>query len=77
MLNSSQKYILDTFIGKEGIYTATIIDYKGFDLGTKILYLQRAISNNCETLNQNIDTLYNHDLFYDLYTNNIEFLLPQ
>ena len=75
MLNNTQiESYLDEFIGEEGIYFEAIRDDESFDDGTKILYLERAISQDCEIFNQNLDKLYNPDLVGDAKTDNIEFI---
>lgn len=74
MPNSAQQELLDSFIADEGIYFQTIIDDEAFNLGTKILYLKRAISQDCQTFNQALDKLYNPDLVDGPKKANIEFI---
>lgn len=44
----AQQEFLNTLIGKEGIYFETVRNDEVFDLGTKILYLERAITQDCK-----------------------------
>jgi len=74
MLNTPQQELLDSLIAEEGIYFETIRDDEAFNLGTKILYLERAISQDCQTFNQSLDKLYNPDLDGEPKAANIEFI---
>ena len=49
MLNTPQQELLDNLIAENGCYFETIKEYSAFDLGIKVLYLERAISQNCNT----------------------------
>lgn len=74
MPNSAQRELLDSSIAEEGIYFTTIQDDEVFDLGTKILYLERAISQNCQDFLQSLDKLHNPDLDDEAKTANLEFI---
>ena len=74
MPNSTQRALLDSFIAEEGIYFETIRDDEAFNLGTKVLYLERAISQNCHNFLQSLDKLYNPDLVAAAKTANVEFI---
>lgn len=43
-LTRAQKELLDTYFGREGFYLETIRENEDINLGTKLLYLERAIS---------------------------------
>lgn len=60
MPNTAQKEVLNEFIASDGIYFETIKEYdeNKVDLGTKILYLERAISQDCQTFLKLVDKLY-------------------
>ena len=74
MPNPTQRELLDSFIAEEGIYFTTIPEDEVFNLGTKILYLERAISQNCQDFLQSLDKLYAPDLDGEAKTANIEFI---
>jgi sRNA-binding regulator protein Hfq len=74
MLTVAQEEFLNELIAEEGIYFEIIREDTTFDLGTKILYLERAISQGCEPFNQFLDKLYNPDLVGELGEANIEFI---
>lgn len=74
MPNSAQRELLDSFIGEEGIYFTTIKDDEIFSLGTRILYLERSISQNCENFLQYLDKLYGPLLDCVAKAANIEFI---
>jgi hypothetical protein len=74
MPNPTQRELLDSFIAEEGIYFTTIQEDEVFNLGTKILYLERAISQNCQDFLQSLDKLYAPDLGGEAKTANIEFI---
>ena len=61
-MNRTQEEVLDSFLGAEGSDYETIRDDDTIDLGTKLLYLERAITQDCETFNQSLDKLYRTDL---------------
>ena len=63
MLNQTQLALLDGFIGNEGNYFATIRDYGVVDWGTKMLYLERAITQKCLSFLQSLDKLYQPALY--------------
>ncbi len=62
MPNNSQNALLDSLIAIDGCHFETIRDNKAFDLGTKILYLERAIDQPCATFNESLNKLYNPNL---------------
>ena len=74
MPNTAQQELLDSFIAEEGIYFETIRDDEAFTLGTKILYLERAISQDCQAFNQSLDKLYQPNLEGEQKEANIEFI---
>ncbi len=57
-VNKSQLELIKSLIGFDGIYFETIKDEDGIDSGTKILYLERAISEDCQTFLKSLDKLY-------------------
>ena len=57
-LNDTAVNLLNDFSEKDGIYYSTIDEYEELNLGTKVLYLERAISENCKTFNESLDKLY-------------------
>ena len=63
MPNNSQKALLDSLIAIDGSHFETIRDNKAFNLGTKILYLERAIDQPCATFNESLNKLYNPNSF--------------
>ena len=83
MINSSQQDLLNSFLAKEGIYFETILENNNIDLGTKILYLERAINLDSSHFFRSLDKLYNMQepdnieliralkIINDLYYNNI------
>jgi hypothetical protein len=73
-MNSTQQNLLDDFIGEKGIYFETIKEDKIFDLGTKVLYLERAISQNCQNFLQSLDKLYNPCLSDEAKTDHVELI---
>jgi hypothetical protein len=58
MINNTQLQFLDDMLGSEGTLYETIIDINGFNLGTKSLYLERAITEDCQTFLMSLDKLY-------------------
>lgn len=50
--NQSQLSLLESLIGNEGIYSSTILESNLMDDGTKVLYLQRAITSTCFEFNE-------------------------
>ena len=73
-MNVAQKESLDSYIAGNGIYLATIIDNEIFDLGTKILYLERAISQDCDIFNKSLDKLYSEDFVNGEKEDCVEFI---
>jgi hypothetical protein len=73
MLPVAQSELLDSFIAGEGIYFETIRDYS-LNLGTKVLYLERAISQNCQTFLRSLDKLYQPRLAGEAKTASIRFI---
>lgn len=74
MLPKAHKEVLDGFFAEEGIYSEVIHEYAGCNIGTKILYLERAISQDCDTFNYYLDVLYNPNPDGEQHHNNIEFI---
>lgn len=61
-MNSAQTELLQSFIGPEGDSFQTINEDETLDLGTKLLYLERAISQDCNRFNASLDKIYNPSL---------------
>lgn len=61
-MNKSQEELLDSFISVEGCYFETIIEDQSINLGIKLLYLERAITQNCTDFNLSLDKLYRNNL---------------
>lgn len=57
-MNNAQIELIESLIGFEGIYFETIKDEESIDTGTKVLYLERAISEDCQTFLKSLDKLY-------------------
>lgn len=74
MLTAAQRDVLNGFIGNEGIYFETIRDYDGVAWGTKTLYLERAISQNCQDFLQSLDKLYQPALVGNAKTSHLDFI---
>ncbi|MBA2654187.1 MAG: hypothetical protein H0U71_03850 [Gammaproteobacteria bacterium] len=74
MPNIMQRELLDSLVGDKGIYFETIRDDQAFDLGTKVLYLQRALSQDCQAFLQSLDRLYNPHLMGKAKQANLEFV---
>ncbi len=74
MLPKAHKEVLDGFFAEEGIYSEVINEYTGCNLGTKILYLERSISQDCDTFNYYLDMLHNRSLDREQHQSNIEFV---
>lgn len=58
MPNSAQMNLLESLIGSEGIYTSTIFESSKIDNGTKVLYMRRALENDCYDYNELLGKLY-------------------
>jgi hypothetical protein len=56
-MNAAQLAVLDSFIGSNGIYILEILESELIDKGTKIIYLQRALTCDCFTFNEWISKL--------------------
>ncbi|NBW57720.1 hypothetical protein EBR43_08050 [bacterium] len=71
MLTQSQVDLLETFIGPNGIYSESVMESKCINRGTKILYLERAINEECFTFLNSLDLLYaeQSDQYRDLVIN--------
>ena len=74
MPNPTQYTVLKDFLGDNGIYFETVIEYAGLDLGTKVSYLQRAINEDCQTFLQSLDRLYQPELIGDAKIANLELI---
>ena len=74
MLNKSQLQLLQSFIGPSGFYIETIKDDTGFNMETKVLYLERAISQDCQIFLQSLDKLYNPALTGQAKTDHLNFI---
>lgn len=74
MLSPAQRDVLNSFIGNEGMYFETIRDYDAVDWGTKVLYLERAISQNCQNFLQSLDKLYQPALVGNAKTSHLDFI---
>lgn len=74
MPNQTQIEFLDELIGPEGTYFELIQEDISFDLGTKVLYLERAIHLNCRAFLRALDKLYDENLVGEAKTSNEEFI---
>jgi hypothetical protein len=74
LLTAAQRDLLDSLISESGIYIEVIKENTTFDLGTKVLYLERAISQNCHTFLRSLDKLYSLNQSEEDKVANIEFL---
>jgi hypothetical protein len=74
MPNQTQIDFLDELIGPDGPYFALIQEDVAFDLGTKILYLERAIHEECRVFLRLLDKLYDGRLVDEARTTNEEFI---
>jgi hypothetical protein len=70
MMKTTQQ-ILKSLID-EGFETSR--DYPGLNLGTKVLYLERAISQDCQTFLQSLDKLYQPGLDGEVKAAHIKFI---
>ncbi len=57
-INTAQLEILEAFIGPMGIYFETILDDKEENLGTKIVFLQKAIEEEPQAFSKSLDYLF-------------------
>lgn len=58
MITPAQLDSLDDLIGKEGVHYLAIMENDNADLGTKVLYLERAITQNLKDFLASLDKLY-------------------
>jgi hypothetical protein len=63
MINNSQLELLESMIGSDGFLIETIIENEQFNLGIKVLYLQRAIKKDCHAFLLDLDKLYNKKIY--------------
>jgi hypothetical protein len=79
-LPSAQLELLNSFFAESsgeqeaGIYTSTICEYKDLNAGTKALYLQRALTEDCATFLSSLDRLYRPKLTGQAAMDNLELL---
>lgn len=71
---SAQLELLDSFISNEGIYFEIIRDYVGMDLGTKVLYLERSITQDCRSLLRSLNKLFQPGAEGSVKKENIELI---
>ena len=57
-LANAQLELVDSLIGREGCYFEVIKEFQGVSLGTKVLYLERAITQENDTFLESLDKLY-------------------
>ncbi len=57
-LNKAEQDLLDSFISDTGSHFETILFYDAIDIGTKCIYLKKAISEDCATFLDSLDRLY-------------------
>lgn len=74
MPNPGQIRLLDSLIGEDGIYFTTISEDENLDVGTKVLYLNRAITEQCHDFLNSLDKIYNPSLDNTKQIANIEFI---
>src|SRR3990167_4915490 len=86
MLATAQKDFLETLIGSTlvttseethyewGIYLDSVKSYNGVDLGTKILYLEKSITQDCQTFLNTLDKLYKPELIGAAKEANLDFI---
>ena len=86
MLATAQKDFLETLIGSTlvttseethyewGIYLDSVKSYDGVDLGTKILYLEKSITQDCQTFLNTLDKLYKPELIGAAKEANLDFI---
>jgi hypothetical protein len=74
MINPSHRELLDNLISSRGIYFENIKEYQQIDVGTKIIYLERAIQQDCLTFLQSLDKLYQPNLPKNAENENLELI---
>ncbi|OGT69287.1 MAG: hypothetical protein A3I12_01210 [Gammaproteobacteria bacterium RIFCSPLOWO2_02_FULL_38_11] len=86
MLTIAQRDCLKGFVGCElvtiqekihydwGIYLDSVKSYDGVDLGTKILYLEKSITQGCQTFLNTLDKLYKPELMGAAKEANLDFI---
>ena len=86
MLTIAQRDCLKGFVGCElvtiqekihydwGIYLDSVKSYDGVDLGTKILYLEKSITQDCQTFLNTLDKLYKPELIGAAKEANLDFI---
>jgi len=74
MINPAQFCLLESFVGTEGILTNSILENDYFDLGTKVLYLKRAISKDRHSFLLALDKLYIDDADDKIRASRIDFI---
>jgi hypothetical protein len=57
LMNQAQLDLLEEYIGESGNFTSTILDAKQPDIPTKILYLNKAITEDSITFKESLDAL--------------------
>lgn len=57
-ITTAQHELLQSFFGCEGCYFEALSELSTVDLGTKVLYLERAIEQDCQTFLKSLDKLY-------------------
>lgn len=84
-MNKEQKKLLNVFLGKKGLIFAAIERDSSLNSGIKILYLRRAMTQDCHEFNSSLDKLYRSTniefirmlkMINDLYFNN-EIKIPK
>ena len=74
MINGQQLDLLESLIGNDGIYLYVIKEYSRLDLSTKLLYLERAMSDNQDVFFQSLDLIYDPNLGEEEQRENLEFI---
>lgn len=74
MLNLAQLQFLESFISAQGIYFEVIRDEENVDFGTKVLYLLRAIDQDCAMFVRSLDKLYYSFLRVNKRNKGLEFI---
>ena len=74
MINHSQLELLESMIGADGFLIETIMDNEQFNLGVKVLYLQRAVRKECHEYLLDLDKLYKSNLSIDMKVSYLEFI---
>ncbi len=74
MINNTQLELLESFMGPDGFLIETIMDNPQFDIGTKTLYLARAVRKNCHAYLLDLDKLYDENLKDEAQSNLLELI---